>query len=88
VHVDQATENILRIFEVYHKAVSSKSKTPSDLGHHPLPPVYKGEAQPLRKKLEIATHVHGNDGLGNSSLLKNDKGKDPNKVNEIVLETQ
>ena len=60
VHVDQATQNLLRILALL------------DLSEYPI--VAKGKAQPLVKPLVKAEHVHGNDGLGNISELQNPDG--------------
>lgn len=56
----QGTENLLRILEVL------------DLAEFPL--IAQGEAQPLVKSLVTAAHVHGDDGLGNISQLRNTDG--------------
>jgi len=71
VHVEQVTENVLRILEIYVKSLESRNKSP----FYPLPPVYKGESKPLKRPLRNATQVHGNDGLGGSSKMKNEKGE-------------
>lgn len=60
VPVTQGTENLLRILEVL------------DLAEFPL--IAEGEAQPLVKPLVTAAHVHGDDGLGNISQLRNADG--------------
>ena len=60
VPVRQGTENLLRILEVL------------DLAEFPL--IAQGEAQPLVKSLVTAAHVHGDDGLGNISQLRNTDG--------------
>ncbi len=60
VPVPQGTENLLRILEVL------------DLEEFPL--IAQGEAQPLVKNLVTAAHVHGEDGLGNVSQLRNADG--------------
>lgn len=60
VHVEQATENLLRILELL------------DIFEYPI--VAKGETQPLVKPLVKAEYVHGNDGLGNISELQNQDG--------------
>lgn len=60
VPVAQGTENLLRILEVL------------DLAEFPL--IAQGEAQPLIKPLVTAAHVHGDDGLGNVSQLRNADG--------------
>lgn len=60
VHVDQATQNLLRILALL------------DLSEYPT--IASGEAQPLVKPLVKAEHVHGNDGLGNISGLQNSDG--------------
>ena len=57
VPVTQATQNLLTILGVL------------DLDEFPL--IAQGEAAPLVKSLVIATHVHGDDGLGNVSQLRN-----------------
>ncbi len=61
VPVTQGTENLLRILEVL------------DLAEFPL--IAQGEAQPLVKPLVTAAHVHGDDGLGNISQLRNADGR-------------
>ncbi|RKU08677.1 nucleoside hydrolase [Candidatus Poribacteria bacterium] len=60
VHVEQATQNLLTILGVL------------ELSEFPI--VAKGEAQPLIKPLVKAEHVHGEDGLGNISKLRNSDG--------------
>ncbi len=60
VPVAQGTENLLKILEVL------------DLAEFPL--IAEGEAQPLVKPLVTAAHVHGDDGLGNISQLRNTDG--------------
>ncbi len=60
VPVTQGTENLLRILEVL------------DLAEFPL--IAQGEARPLVKPLVTAAHVHGDDGLGNISQLRNADG--------------
>ncbi len=60
VPVTQGTENLLRILEVL------------DLVEFPL--IAQGESQPLVKSLVTAAHVHGDDGLGNISQLRNADG--------------
>lgn len=60
VPVTQGTENLLRILEVL------------DLAEDPL--IAQGEARPLVKSLVTAVHVHGDDGLGNVSQLRNADG--------------
>ena len=57
VHVEQATQNLLRILGLLQ------------LSEFPI--IAKGEAQPLVKPLVKAEHVHGKDGLGNISKLRN-----------------
>ena len=61
VPVRQGTENLLRILEVL------------DLTEFPL--IAQGEARPLVKPLVTAAHVHGDDGLGNISQLRNTDGR-------------
>ena len=39
-----------------------------------FPRIAQGEAQPLVKPLVTAVHVHGEDGLGNVSQLRNADG--------------
>ncbi|MDE0681934.1 MAG: nucleoside hydrolase [Candidatus Poribacteria bacterium] len=58
--VAQATENLLTILGVL------------DLDVFPL--IAQGEAEPLVKALVTAAHVHGEDGLGNTSQLCNADG--------------
>lgn len=60
VPVRQGTENLLRILGVL------------DLEDFPL--IAQGEARPLVKPLVTAAHVHGEDGLGNVSQLRNVDG--------------
>ena len=60
VPVTQGTENLFRILEVL------------DLAEYPL--IAQGEARPLVKSLVTAAHVHGDDGLGNVSQLRNADG--------------
>ena len=60
VPVTQGTENLLRILGVL------------DLEEFPC--IAQGEAQPLVKNLVTAAHVHGEDGLGNVSQLRNADG--------------
>lgn len=60
VSVAQATQNLLTILRVL------------DLDEFPV--IAEGEAEPLVKPLVLATHVHGNDGLGNVSQLRNTDG--------------
>ena len=60
VPVAQGTENLLRILEVL------------DLAEFPR--IAQGEARPLVKPLVTAAHVHGDDGLGNISQLRNADG--------------
>ena len=60
VPVTQGTENLLRILEVL------------DLEGFPL--IAQGEARPFVKSLVTAAHVHGDDGLGNISQLRNANG--------------
>lgn len=60
VHVDQATDNLLRILGLL------------DLSEHPI--IAKGESQPLVNPLVKAEHVHGEDGLGNISRLYQSDG--------------
>ena len=57
ISVTQATQNLLTILGVL------------DLDEFPL--IAQGEAEPLVKSLVMATHVHGDDGLGNVSQLRN-----------------
>lgn len=60
VHVDQATQNLLRILGLL------------DLSEFPI--IAQGEAQPLVKPLVKAEYVHGEDGLGNISELRKSNG--------------
>ena len=60
VSVTQATQNLLTILGIL------------DLDEFPL--IAQGEAEPLVKPLVMATHVHGDDGLGNVSQLRNTDG--------------
>lgn len=60
VHVEQATQNLLRILGLL------------ELSDFPI--IAKGEAQPLVKTLVKAEHVHGTDGLGNISGIQNPDG--------------
>lgn len=61
VHVEQATENLLRILGIL------------DISDYPI--IAKGESEPLVKSLVKAEHVHGADGLGNISNLLSQDGK-------------
>ncbi len=56
VPVAQATENLLRILAVLESS-----------GY---PPIARGSSEPLVKPLVTAAHVHGADGLGNISGLR------------------
>ena len=60
VPVEQGTQNLLTILELL------------DLDEFPT--VAQGEAAPLAKPLVTAAHVHGDDGLGNTSHLQNADG--------------
>lgn len=60
VSVDQATQNVLTILGLL------------DLDEFPV--VAQGAAAPLSKPLVTAAHVHGDDGLGNTSHLHNTDG--------------
>jgi len=60
VPVTQGTENLLRILAV--------------LDLEKFPRIAQGEARPLVKNLVTAAHVHGEDGLGNVSQLRNADG--------------
>ena len=60
VPVTQATQNLLTILGIL------------DLDEFPR--IAQGEAQPLVKPLVTAVHVHGEDGLGNVSQLRNADG--------------
>ena len=60
VPVAQATQNLLTILGV--------------LDLHTFPIIAQGEAEPLVKPLVVATHVHGDDGLGNVSQSRNTDG--------------
>ena len=60
VSVTQATQNLLTILGVL------------DLNEFPF--IAQGEAEPLVKSLVTAAHVHGDDGLGNVSQLRNTDG--------------
>ena len=60
VPVTQGTENLLRILGV--------------LDLEEFPRIAQGETQPLVKPLVTAAHVHGDDGLGNVSQLRNADG--------------
>ena len=60
VSVAQATQNLLTILGVL------------DLKEFPI--IAQGAAQPLVKPLVMATHVHGDDGLGNVSQLQHTDG--------------
>ncbi len=60
VPVTQATQNLLTILDVL------------DLDEFPA--IAQGEAEPLVKPLITAAHVHGDDGLGNVSQLRNTDG--------------
>lgn len=60
VPVTQATQNLLTILGA--------------LDQDEFPRIAQGEAQPLVKPLVTAAHVHGEDGLGNVSQLRNADG--------------
>ena len=60
VPVTQATQNLLTILGI--------------LNSDEFPLIAQGEAQPLVKPLVTAAHVHGDDGLGNVSQLRNADG--------------
>ena len=60
VSVEQATQNLLTILGLL------------DLDEFPI--IAQGEAVPLIKPLVTAAHVHGDDGLGNTSRLRNADG--------------
>ena len=60
VPVEQATQNLFTILGVL------------DLDEYPM--IAQGEAAPLIKPLVNAAHVHGDDGLGNTSHLQNTDG--------------
>lgn len=60
VHVDLCTENVLRVLDV--------------LDLDDPPPVAKGEAEPLSKRLLTAPEVHGVDGLGGLHDLMEETG--------------
>ncbi len=60
VPVEQGTQNLLTILGLL------------DLDEFPA--VAQGEAAPLKKPLVNAAHVHGDDGLGNTSHLRNADG--------------
>ena len=60
VPVEQATRNLLTILGLL------------DLDEYPT--IAQGEAAPLVKPLVTAAHVHGDDGLGNTSHLRNADG--------------
>ena len=60
VSVEQATQNLLTILGLL------------DLDEFPI--IAQGEAVPLIKSLVTAAHVHGDDGLGNTSRLRNADG--------------
>jgi len=83
VPVERSTENVFRILE--------KLKSP-----HP-PVVARGAARPLVRPLVSATHVHGEDGLGDLNQFRNPDGSPryppvearPSSVNgpDLILET-
>ena len=60
VSVEQATQNLSTILGLL------------DLDEFPI--IAQGEAAPLIKPLVTAAHVHGDDGLGNTSRLRNADG--------------
>jgi purine nucleosidase/pyrimidine-specific ribonucleoside hydrolase len=60
VPVERCTENVFRILEL--------------LGPAPWPRVAQGAAAPLVRPLGGATHVHGDDGLGNLHRLRDPDG--------------
>ncbi len=59
--LERATENALRILEI--------------LGLPTPPPVVKGAAKPIKRKPFPSVSIHGRDGLGEISFLKNRRGK-------------
>ena len=61
VSVDLATVNVFRILEAARPT------------HRPR--VARGAAAPLRRALATATHVHGDDGLGNLDRLRGPEGR-------------
>jgi purine nucleosidase/pyrimidine-specific ribonucleoside hydrolase len=61
VRVEQATRNLFRVLELV--------PFPSGLL------VGQGAVQPLQQPLELATHVHGADGLGELDRIRNPDGK-------------
>mmetsp|Transcript_27061 Transcript_27061/g.38126 ORF Transcript_27061/g.38126 Transcript_27061/m.38126 type:complete len:355 (-) Transcript_27061:60-1124(-) len=60
VHVDLATENMARVMELMKKVGTTNI----------FPKIYKGESSPINRQLHTATAVHGEDGLGGSTLLQ------------------
>jgi purine nucleosidase len=55
IPLEQATQNALMTIEVTNAQ---------------MPPVYVGEAKPLKRPLMTARSVHGNDGMGDCGLIK------------------
>lgn len=73
IPLEQATQNALMTLEV------TKAQ---------MPPVYVGEANPLKRSLMTARSVHGKDGMGDCDLihptLKPDEGHAVDKILELV----
>lgn len=61
VCVSQCTENVLRVLEI--------------LGLPSNPPVVQGADQPLRREPNPSVSIHGRDGLGEISFIKEHRGK-------------
>ena len=69
VDLNQATSNALYTCEICDKYV----------------PVYKGEGQPLKRKLETSKFFHGKDGLGDTGPYKpSKKAEAENAINQII----
>lgn len=79
------------------KAARNTLLTLALLGDRPLPPVARGEAAPLERPLVTAAHVHGSDGLGGITKLREPNGSrrypdprpglDPRDGVDLILET-
>lgn len=66
--------DFLLLFEVIIQWIILTKGFFLDRKYQSIPPVYKGEATPLVKTLKTAEYVHGEDGLGGSSLLQLEDG--------------
>ena len=69
VDLNQSTSNALYTCEICEKHI----------------PVYKGEAHPLKRKLETSKFFHGKDGLGDSGpYIPSIKAEAENAINQII----